>query len=337
MTVEFFREEPTARSSWRLAVLMGANVRTYKFALGGALLGAAAEGRTDILLRDLAKPYAMSLVEHLAQAPQASPKVVASESDFLSVAREEAAESVRLGSPTEKLLAVAMKSMTDMVMQKFHNLRGGGSTEVPHHFYEVAGTSRERVVKLTDHLREVALSEQKPSLQAELAARWSIVETSFAAGVGRSLVEEGVAVDLEAMQITDKERRRSVAGVTEAVIGFQHGRCIICADPLIPDVDDVAVDHVFPYSFKRLLAGANIDLDAIWNLAPAHWPCNSQKSNQLPKPGQLTRLALRNEAIMQSPHPLKRTLQLTLKRHGFTGGRVGEWRDFIQGVRNHLG
>lgn len=51
------------------------------------MLGVAAEGRIDILLRDLAKPYAMSLVEHLAQAPQASPRIVAGGSDFLSVAR----------------------------------------------------------------------------------------------------------------------------------------------------------------------------------------------------------------------------------------------------------
>ncbi|SPL92990.1 unnamed protein product [[Actinomadura] parvosata subsp. kistnae] len=334
--MDFFREEPTARSSWRLAVLMGANSRTYKFALGQALLGAAAEGRTDILLRDLAEPYAMSLVEHLAEAPQTSSKTVPGGTDFLTVAQEESAESVRLGSPTEKLLAAAMKSMPTMVMQKFHNLRGDGA-EVPHRFYEVTGTSRERVVKLTDHLRAVAMSEQKASLEAELAARWSIVETSFAAGVGRSLVEEGVAVDLDTLLITDKQRRRSVAGVTEAVIGFQHGRCIICAQLLVPGVDDVAVDHVFPYSFKRLLRGADVDLDAIWNLAPAHRDCNGQKSNRPPTEGQLTRLAQRNEAIMQSPHPLKKTLQLTLKRHGFADGRVGEWWNFIQRVRRHMG
>ncbi len=36
--MEFYRSEPTAQSSWRLAVLMGANSRTYKFALGSALL-----------------------------------------------------------------------------------------------------------------------------------------------------------------------------------------------------------------------------------------------------------------------------------------------------------
>ncbi|MFI6903902.1 HNH endonuclease [Nonomuraea sp. NPDC050394] len=329
MTVEFFREEPTARTSWRLAVLMGANVRTYKFALGEALLGAAAQGHGDILLKDLAGPYAMSLVEHLAQAPQASPRVTAAGADFLAVAREEAAESVQLGGPTEKLLAAAMKSMPAMVMRKFHHLRGDG--EVPHRFYEVTGTAREVVVRVTPSLREVALSEQRPSLLAELAARWSIVEMSFAAGVGRSLVEEGVAVDLETLRITDQVRRRPVAGVTEAVIGFQHGRCVICGDPLIPGVDEIAVDHVFPYSFRRLMPV--VDLDAIWNLAPAHRPCNARKSNRPPTPVQLTRLAMRNEAIMRSPHPLKRTLQLTLKRHGFRGG----WWDFIQGVRDQLG
>ncbi|MFG1947762.1 HNH endonuclease [Nonomuraea sp. NPDC048826] len=336
MSVEFFREEPTARSSWRLAVLMGVNVRTYKFAVGEALLGAAGEGRTDILLSELAEPYAMSLVEHLAHAPQASSKTAAGELDFLTVAQQEAAESVRQGSPTEKLLAAAMKSMPAMVMQKFHNLRGSGASEVPHRFYEVTGAGQKRVVRLTEHLRAVALSEQRENLQTELVARWSIVETSFAAGVGRSLIEEGIEVDLETFRITDKARRRSVAGVTDAVIGFQHGRCIICAEPLIAGVDAIAVDHVFPYSFKRLLRGSAIDLDAIWNLAPAHGACNGQKSNQPPTEGQLTRLALRNEAIMQSPHPLKKTLQLILKRHGYTGGRVGEWWDFIQTVRNEL-
>ncbi|MFC4119041.1 HNH endonuclease [Nonomuraea zeae] len=333
MTVEFFRAEPTARSSWRLAVLMGLNARTYKFALGEALLGAAAEGRTDILLSDLAEPYAMSLVHHLARAPQAPSGTVVGGSDPLAVAQREAAESVRLGAPTEELRAVAMKSMPAMVMQKFHNLPGGG--EVPHRFYEVTGPARQRVVRLSDHLREVALSDQAVSLREELGARWSIVETSFAAEVGRSLIQEGVAVDLETLRITDKQRRRPVTGLTASVIGFQHGRCNICADPLIPNIDNVAVDHVFPYSFKRLI-GPAIDLDAIWNLAPAHAACNLRKSNQPPDRGQLTRLAQRNEAIMQSPHPLKRTLQITLLRHGFKGAGTGEWFGFIRQVHGLL-
>lgn len=339
MGEEFYRQDPTARSSWRLVVLTGRNSRTYKFALGTALLETAGEGRTEIPLADLAVPYAMGLVHHLDQAPQAPSGVVSPATDFLTVAREEAEESKRLGRPTERLLAAAVESMPQMVMQKFHNLPGG--TEVPHRFYEVTGRARERIVRLTAPLQEVARSEQVASLRGELAARWSIVETSFAAEIGRSLIEDGVAVDMATLQLTDRRRRRPVAGVTEAVIGFQHGRCLICRDPLVPGVDRIAVDHVFPYSFLRLLGpgrhGVTPDLDAVWNLAPAHAACNIRKSNRPPTPDELVRLAQRNEAIMHSPHPLRRTLQLTLRRHGYTGTRPGAWRDFIRGVRDLLG
>ncbi|MFI6816722.1 HNH endonuclease [Nonomuraea sp. NPDC050328] len=333
MASEFFREEPTARASWRMAVLMGANSRTYKFALGDALLAAAASGRTEIPLDELAVPYSMSLATHLKLAPQAPATAVAGESDFLSVAEREAEESVRQGSPTELLLAAAIRSMPAMVMRKFHNLRGGG--EIPHHFYEVTGPSRARLVRLTPHLRDVAQAEQTPNLRDELAARWSIVELSFAAEIGRSLVAEGFAVDAATSKLTDKRRRRPVTGVAEAVLGFQHGRCLICAEPLILGAEPVAVDHVFPWSFMRLLGSEGTDLDAVWNLAPAHAVCNARKSNRPPTPDELTRLARRNEAIMQSPHPLRQTLLLTLKRYRYTG-RPGEWVSFIRFVRDSL-
>ncbi|MEV4183143.1 hypothetical protein AB0J28_17095 [Streptosporangium canum] len=334
----FFRLEPTARSSWRLAVLMGANTRTYKFALGTALLDVAAEGRSEILLRDLAVPYAMGLVRRLGQAPQASSNVKIGELDFLSVAEREAAESLSLGHPTEELLTAAIQSMPRMVMKKFHNLRSEG-VEVPHRFYEVTGSSREQVVRLSEHLRDLARPEQAASLLGELSARWSIVETSFAAGIGQSLILDGVAVDMTTLQITDRQQRRPVAGVTDAVLGFQHGLCLICAEPLTPGLDDIAVDHVFPYSFMKLLHpgphGAAPDLDAIWNLAPAHRSCNSQKSNRPPTREEMIRLAQRNESIMRSPRPLRRTLELTLQRNGHAT-RPGVWFTFIQRVHGLL-
>lgn len=336
--MDFSHWEQSPRSSWRMAVLVGANTRTYKFALGAALLDAAAEGQPDILLRDLAVPYAMGLVRHLGQAPQVSQKNERGGADFLSVAEREAAESLRLGSPTEELLAAAIKSMPEMVMRKFHNLPSGGA-RVPHRFYEVTGRSHERVVRLSRELRDIAQSEQAATLRGELSARWSIVETSFAAGIGQSLIHEGVAVDMTTLQITDRQRRRSVAGVTDAVIGFQHGLCLICAEPITPE-DTIAVDHVFPYSFMRLLRldkqGATPDLDAIWNLAPTHARCNGQKSNRPPTPGEMTRLAQRNEAIMQSPVPLRKTLELTLKDNKYSSTRPGEWPRFIQHVRDLL-
>ena len=333
MTAEFYRIEPSARTSWRLAVLMGANTRTYKFALGAALLEYAAQDRTEVTLDELAVPYAMGLIAHLAEAPQAPSAQRLSESDFLSVARQEAEESTTLGRPTDRLLHAAVRSMPAMVMQKFHNL--GGNTEVAHRFYELAGSPRKRIVHLTPALRRVARSEQAAGLRAELDARWSIVESSFAAGIGRSLVTEGVTVDWATLRLTDKRRRRPVAGVADALIGFQRGRCLICTAPIAPD-DAVAVDHVFPHSLMdrldRVSAWRGPDLDVIWNLAPAHQACNSAKSNRLPTPDELHRLAQRNEAIMQSPHPLRKTLQLTLQSAGYGGG-LGRWPAFLRQVQ----
>lgn len=333
MTVEFYRAEPSARTSWRLAVLMGANTRTYKFALGSALLEYAARDLTEVTLDELAVPYAMGLVAHLAEAPQAPSGAPPGESDFLTVARQEAAESTTLGRPTERLLHAAGRSMPAMVMQKFHNL--GGGTKVAHRFYELAGGPRKRIVRLTPDLRRIARSEQAAGLRAELGARWSIVESSFAAGVGRSLVTEGVAVDWATLKLTDKRRRRSVTGVADALIGFQHGRCLICTAPITPD-DETAVDHVFPHSLMRRFGEVSgwrgPDLDVIWNLAPAHQTCNSAKSDRLPAPDELHRLAQRNEAILRSPHPLRKTLQLTLRGAGYSGVS-GQWPYFLRRVQ----
>ncbi|MFF8099701.1 HNH endonuclease [Streptomyces sp. NPDC016640] len=333
MTVEFYRIEPSARTSWRLAVLMGANTRTYKFALGSALLEHAAQDRTEVTLDELAVPYAMGLVTHLTEASQAPSGPPLGESDFLSVAQREAEESTSLGHPTERLLYAAVRSMPAMVMRKFHNL--GGGTETAHRFYELTGSPRRRIVRLTPDLLQVARSEQATGLRTELSARWNIVESSFSAGIGRSLITEGVAVDWATLKLTDKHRRRSVTGVAEALIGFQHGRCLICATPIAPD-DKTAVDHVFPHSLMRRFGAVSgwqgPDLDVIWNLAPAHETCNSTKSDRLPTPNELDRLAQRNEAILQSPHPLKKTLQLTLRSAGYSD-RPGQWPYFLRQVQ----
>ncbi|MER5548371.1 HNH endonuclease [Streptomyces sp. NPDC001233] len=328
----FYAQDPSARTSWRLAVLMGANSRTYKFALGAALLDAAGRGRSEIPLTELAAQYALELVRHLGDAPQAPESLTLRDTDFLVIAKEERAETLATGQPTERLLEAAARSMPAMVMQKFHNLRGG--TELPHRFFELTGDARRRLVRLTPEVLRVARSEQAAGLRAELDARWSIVESSFAAGVGRSLMEDGVAVDWKSLRLTDKKRRRSVAMVKDALIPFQHGRCIIC-DGVVAPGEAVAVDHVFPFALMQrqhsVRAWVGPDLDALWNLAPAHATCNGGKSDRLPFPVEVHRLALRNEAIMDSPHPLKRTLQLSLQQ-ALGGRRRASWPEFLQAV-----
>lgn len=330
---EFYAQDASARASWRLAVLMGANSRTYKFALGQALLEFGRHGRDDVPLAEFAASYSLGMVRHLARDPQAPQAVQLGENDFLAVAEQESAAALAADNPTERLLASAVRSMPTMVMQKFHNLRG--DTAVPHTFYELAGMGRQRVVRLTSDLLRLAQSEQAPVLAAELGARWSIVESSFAAGVGRSLVEEGVTVDWDTLKITDKRRRRSVTGIVEATVGFQHGRCLICDDALSAS-DAIAVDHVFPFSLMHRFGSVGSwngpDLDALWNLAPAHAACNGAKSDRLPTQVELARLAARNDAIMQSPHPLRRTLQLSLKVV-LPGRSAPLWAEFLQAVQ----
>ncbi|WP_406838885.1 HNH endonuclease [Streptomyces sp. AHU1] len=330
---DFYAQDASARASWRLAVLMGANSRTYKFALGQALLEFGRDGQEAVPLAEFAAAYSLGLVRHSAQNPQAPQAEQLGESDFLAVAAQESAATLETGHPTERLLAAAVRSMPTMVMQKFHNLRGG--TAVPHTFYQLTGTGRHRMVRLTPDLLQLAKSEQAAALAAELGARWNIVETSFAAGIGRSLIEEGVLVDWDTLQLTDKRRRRSVTGIVEATAGFQHGRCLIC-DGVLDISDGIAVDHVFPFSLMRRFESVGSwhgpDLDALWNLAPAHATCNGTKSDRLPNPLELVRLAARNEAIMQSPHPLRRTLHLSLS-NALPGRRMPSWPDFLNTVR----
>lgn len=330
---DFYVQDASARASWRLALLMGANSRTYKFALGQALLEFGQRGQEAVALGEFAGTYSMGIVRRLCRGPQAPQAAELGARDFLTVAAEESAASVEAGCPTERLLAAAVRSMPVMVMQKFHNLRGDSA--VPHTFYELTGIGRNRVVRLTPDLLRLAVSGQAAGLAGELGARWSIVESSFAAGVGRSLVQEGVAVDWDTLMITDKRRRRPVTGVVEATVGFQHGRCLICDDVLAPG-DAIAVDHVFPFSLMHRFASIGSwngpDLDTLWNLAPSHATCNGAKSDRMPTPAELARLAARNEAIMQSPHPLRRTLQLSLSG-ALPGRRTPSWPEFLGAVQ----
>lgn len=327
---DFFATDPCARTSWRLAVLMGKNTRTYKFALGQALLEHAMRGEHEVPLPHLAATYAKGFLAHAGQAPQASEKQTRGERDFLTVAAHEAEESARLGRPTDLLVDAAARSMPQMVMQKFHNVDGGA---VQHRFYELTGSPRERVVRLTDNLLAIATSEQAAGLRTELEARWNIVECSFDAGIGRSLVQDGLAVDREAGKLTDKLRRKPVTGIREALVPFQHGLCFICQQVIAVD-DAVHIDHVFPIAFMKRLGSVSAwhgpDLDSVWNLAPTHAACNTDKSAKPPGPKLLRRLALRNEAIMDSQKPLATTLRRTLTAAGHQPTAI--WREFIHEV-----
>ena len=312
-----------------MAVLMGANSRTYKFALGSALLTMAQQGRDSATLEELAVPYAMSLVEHAGKYPQGPQSAVQSESDFLSVLAGEAAASRSSGEPTETLREAAIASMPTMVMQKFHNLRGVG--EVPHSFYRITGRGRDRRVELTPEL--LALARHEELLRGELDSRWAIVEACFDAELGRTLVDGGVVLSDDGRELVAWQGRRPVTGARTALAGFQHGRCFYCRNPLTEEPRAVHVDHAFPYALMKTGSWLGPNLNGVWNLVVACSGCNLTKSSRLPTELEVRRLIARNEAIFGSPHPLRRTLELSMRPRGAVPAKSPQARlAFVQEV-----
>jgi hypothetical protein len=199
-----------------------------------------------------------------------------------------------------------------MVMQKFHNLRVVG--QVHHTFYSVERTDRGRVVRLTDDLHRIASARNV--LEDELQARWSIVEASFDASIGRSLIQGGVGVSDDLRTVLTPTRRVALTSARSAIVGFQHGRCFYCAAPLEVLDYQVHVDHVYPYSLMNTGSWRGPDLNGVWNLVLACAPCNLHKSARTPTVDEVRALIARNEAIANSPHPLRRTLELAMRAPG---------------------
>lgn len=288
---------------------MGANSRTYKFALGSALLSMARDGRETVSMAELAEPYALALVRRAQRYPQGPARAVLGEADYLSILKAESAVTLASGSPTERLIAASVASMPGMVMQKFHNLRAVG--EIAHKFYEVVGQGTDRLVRLRPELFQVAST---PDLfQDELDARWSIVESSFDAGIGPALMDRGVVLSADGTQILQAPFSRApVTSARAALSGFQHGRCFYCHEPLTTLARSVHVDHLYPLALTRTGSWGGPDLNGVWNLVVACATCNLTKSSRLPTVDEVRALIDRNEAIMTSPHPLKRTLELAM-------------------------
>ncbi len=291
---------------------MGANTRTYKFPLGAALLKHAAAGADAVPLRELATTYANYLVNRPGGYPQVSSSATLSDNDFLSVLGRERSESLADERPTELLIDAAERSIPGMVMQKFHNIRGTG--EVAHRFYELEGVGRRRIVRFTPELLTVAHDDT--SLNHELDARWRIVEASFDAEIGRSLIGDGVDVDLDSGSLIVPVRRISLTGVRGSIAGFQHGRCFYCHQPLDPDGSDIHVDHVFPFRCMNTGSWEGPNLNHVWNLVLACSSCNLKKSDRFPNPDEVQRLIARNDAIGGSPFPLRRALEITMGARG---------------------
>ncbi len=324
-----YRGQLTPLRSWRLAVLMGRNTRTYKFALAHALLEAARNQEDVLPIEVVAIPYVKALLDRPSDAKQRTGLNELGEGDFLQVLEEERPNSLQLGQPTSRVVESAMKSMPAMVMQKFHNLQGGNN--VGHEFYEVMSRRGSVSIRITPELRSLVAQETAQTLEAELESRWVIVERAWDAGIGPGLVGTGPVLDASGAMLLDPVKRVAVTRSRDSLVGFQEGRCFYCGTAIPKDFSETHVDHVFPFALMSRGVVRHLDLNAVWNLVVACQACNLSKSSSLPEDSVVSRLFDRNEAIVGSPYPLKRTIEF------LTGKKVEDRAKFLKSVLSELG
>ena len=62
--MNFIDHHPSLETYWRSIILLGKNVASYKFSLAQTLLEIPKQ-KTEIMLEDLALPFALNICEHL--------------------------------------------------------------------------------------------------------------------------------------------------------------------------------------------------------------------------------------------------------------------------------
>lgn len=170
--------------------------------------------------------------------------------------------------------------------------------------------------------------------QGEVAWVPDACTDSFDAEIGSSLVRAGLLVSTDSELVLDLVRRAPVGQTRAALIGFQYGRCFYCRTSLDNLLAGVHVDHVYPYSLMTSGSWLGPDLNGVWNLVVACAPCNLAKSNRIPTETEVRRLIERNEAILASPHPLRRTVSLLLSSGGHSASSFYRWVDDLAQLRS---
>lgn len=307
--VDFQYNDPSLESQWRAIILFGKNSATYKFAFAKALLEVVKQEQTSVTLQELAKPFAMSIVEHLKQIDkQGNSK----SSRFLNFCRD-----FRDGNLTEDELIWQTEKLGFVnVVNAFQNVR---NDTILNKFYEVDSANKKNL-SIKDSFLNILESNQFKNLENEVEARWRLVETSWDMNIKTRILEvnhdpENSLLFMDGKHLT---RRINITSVRDALNGYQKGKCFFSFQDISivqNDPNVCHVDHFFPHVniLDHYKSGAN--LNGIWNLVLAQKSINSSKLHRLPDEKYLVRLFNRNEFYIESKHPLGETIKL---QTGFT-------------------
>jgi 5-methylcytosine-specific restriction endonuclease McrA len=301
--LNFISTTPTLDEYWRSIVLFGKNSASYKFALAKSLLEIAPTGKAFVTLDDLAQPFARHLCEHLKLQDKQTNSPTCK---FLDTCRGFNAGTVG----EDELLGMTVKEGFKEVIAAFHNI---DRSPLPQRFFTDDRRSKQRGISLTDELFQLLGSGDLANLEAEVEARWRLVETAWGLNISRNLIQIDRDEETQMLfAIVDKVRRVDVTSCRDALNGYQKGQCFYCFDRISidPGAKDLAdVDHFFPHKLK--LYNIAEPINGVWNLVLACHDCNKGvggKSARLPSTLLLERLHTRNEFLIDSHHPLQQTL-----------------------------
>lgn len=147
---------PCTESNWRSIILFGANVASYKFALGKSLLGIAAEEKTFVALEDLAAPFARHVSQHIKAVDKQGQRP---SGPFLESCRQFNRGEIDF----DRLVLVTQRHGFNNVIDAFHTVNGQQTTQ---RFFIDDRVSK-RGITITDDLLGLRDSLQYGNLEPE--------------------------------------------------------------------------------------------------------------------------------------------------------------------------
>lgn len=300
---EFTEAFPTNETYWRSIILFGRNVASYKFALANSLLELAEGNKTQITAEELAVPFAKHICSHLQQVDKQG---TSSSSQFLDACRDYNEQKISY----DKLISTTAQLGFNNVLDAFHVVN---NESLPLAYFKKLGKSNSSGIILTDEVYKLKALKYDKNLDAEVEARWRLVETAWENNISRSTlqVEHDLATGLLVVQQAGV-RRKSITSVRTALNGYQKGKCFYCFDDI--NISDDAentcdVDHFFPHSLQ--IYNPKVNLNGVWNLVLTCKFCNrgqDGKMARIPAIHYLSRLNKRNNFLINSHHPLRETI-----------------------------
>lgn len=270
---------------WKAIILYGLNQATYKLALGKVLLSFALQQKTLISWEELSSEFFEQYRQRLRVAePRPQQSIPARQTKMEQILKEYEQERISLSTALER---TGNEAFVD-VIHRFHRVGDDPSFDGKFYRYNFG-----RQLELTDAMLEVGNS--KPlEIEAELGARWSLLEGAFLARRESSQLNN----DLREIYLSSGYSRTSLTNNIPFLQGYQGNVCFYCGEPMAPG--DTHVDHVLPRQV--------VHHDEIWNLVLSHGECNLSKSDRLVGVHYMEKLSARNENIMGSNHPWKQKI-----------------------------